>query len=239
MADPSAMQRKVLTTTILLTVAGTISACNGTGASYDHGPWGTARGRTTYPEYSAPWSRQAVGPAYYAVAEPATVATRIPELDVVRPARSQDVQLEIDMDPPASAPVVGTLEPSGSPVPVEPAPSSSAPVSTGQSSAGSTSSPPGVFAAPQRASSYAGAWKASVDASTCKVQLSSVPSLDLYRASTQGCAHEGMRSVNGWSFRDNQVILFSRGQPVARLAGAEAALAGHLNGTGSEIRMTR
>jgi hypothetical protein len=101
------------------------------------------------------------------------------------------------------------------------------------------SRPPGVFTAPQRASSYAGTWNVNVGSSTCKVQLSSVPSLDLYKASTLGCAHEAMRSVNGWSFRENQVVLFSRGQLVARLSGAEAALAGTLNGSGSEIRMSR
>jgi hypothetical protein len=48
-----------------------------------------------------------------------------------------------------------------------------------------------------------------------------------------------MRSVNGWSFRENQVILFSRGQLVARLSGAEAALTGTLNGSSSEISMSR
>ncbi len=222
-----------------MTVAGTISACNGTGAAYVHGPWGPARGRTTYPEYSAPWSGQPVGPAFYVVSAPAVTSLETPEIDVVRPTRSQDLRLEVDMGPPA--PAAPPLDPSAGSVPPEPAmvAPSQAPAVTGPAVASSSSSPPGVFTAPQRASSYAGSWRASVGETSCKVQLSSVPSLDLFKASTQGCAHEGMRHINGWSFRDNQVILFSRGQPVARLSGAEAALAGTLNGSGSEVRMTR
>ncbi|WP_195904239.1 AprI/Inh family metalloprotease inhibitor [Microvirga lotononidis] len=101
------------------------------------------------------------------------------------------------------------------------------------------SNPPGVFTPSQRATSYAGTWNVSVGATSCKVQLTSVPSLDLYKASTQGCKDEAVRSVNGWSFRENQVILFSRGTVVGRLSGAEAALSGTLSGSGSEIRMSR
>ncbi len=48
-----------------------------------------------------------------------------------------------------------------------------------------------------------------------------------------------MRAVNGWSFRGDQVVLFSRGQPVARLSGAEASLAGTLSNSSAAIEMTR
>jgi hypothetical protein len=48
-----------------------------------------------------------------------------------------------------------------------------------------------------------------------------------------------MRDVNGWSFRDNQIILFARGQTVARLSGAEAALTGTLTSSGQSIEMAR
>jgi hypothetical protein len=66
-----------------------------------------------------------------------------------------------------------------------------------------------------------------------------VPSLDLYKATAQGCSGSALKTVNGWSIRDNQVILFSRGQVVARLSGAEAALSGTLNGSETELTMTR
>jgi hypothetical protein len=82
-------------------------------------------------------------------------------------------------------------------------------------------------------------WKASVGSASCRIQLSSVPSLDLYRASAQGCSSNALKTVNGWSIRDSQVILFSRGQVVARLSGAEAALSGRLNGSEAELTMRR
>jgi hypothetical protein len=82
-------------------------------------------------------------------------------------------------------------------------------------------------------------WKASVNSASCRIQLSSVPSLDLYKASAQGCSSNALKSVNGWSIRDGQVILFSRGQVVARLSGAEAALSGTLNGSEAALTMTR
>jgi len=97
----------------------------------------------------------------------------------------------------------------------------------------------GVFTPPRRASSYAGTWKASVGSSSCRVQLSNAPSLDLYKASAQGCADDALKTVNGWSFRDDQVTLYSRGQVIARLSGAEAALAGTLNGSRTVLTMTR
>jgi len=82
-------------------------------------------------------------------------------------------------------------------------------------------------------------WKVSMGSFSCRIQLSSVPSLDLYKASAQGCSSDTLRSVNGWSFRDDQVILYSRGRVVARLSGAEAALAGALSDSNSDITMTR
>jgi hypothetical protein len=66
-----------------------------------------------------------------------------------------------------------------------------------------------------------------------------VSSLDLYKASAQGCSDNALKAVNGWSIRDNQVILFSRGDVVARMSGAEAALSGTLNGSKAELTMTR
>jgi hypothetical protein len=82
-------------------------------------------------------------------------------------------------------------------------------------------------------------WKANVGSSSCRIQLSSTPSLDLYKASAQGCSNAALNMVSGWSFRDDQVILYSRGQVVARLSGAEAALAGTLNGSETGLTMTR
>ena len=108
-----------------------------------------------------------------------------------------------------------------------------------ETSADVQASAPGVFTPPQRPSSYAGTWKASVGSVSCRIQLSSVPSLDLYKASTQSCSSDALRTVNAWSIRDNEVMLFSRGQVIARLSGAEAALSGTLSGSKTEVMMTR
>ncbi|MBF9195888.1 AprI/Inh family metalloprotease inhibitor [Microvirga terrestris] len=119
------------------------------------------------------------------------------------------------------------------PVPQQPA------ASQRETNADVQASAPGVFTPPQRPSSYAGMWKASVGSASCRIQLSSVPSLDLYKASAQGCSSNALKTVNGWSINDNRVILFSRGQVVARLSGVEAALSGTLSGSEAALTMTR
>ncbi|MBM6580021.1 AprI/Inh family metalloprotease inhibitor [Microvirga sp. BT689] len=150
--------------------------------------------------------------------------------------KAYGVQLEPELPPEpsvaGSAAEIGSI-PEPRPLPEQPASSQHAASSTAQANA------PGVFTPPQRASSYAGAWKANTGSSSCRIQLSSVPSLDLYKASAQGCSDTALKTVNGWSFRDEQVVLFSRGQVIARLSGAEAALAGTLSGSKADLTMTR
>ena len=235
------MHHKILTAASLAAIAGTISGCNSSDSVHSQGPWGPAQVCRNYPEYSAPWGRHYVGPPQYAVGKPIMRPADVVEIDVVRPARRQEVYLEPDIGPAVStltAEAAISAEPPIRTAPIPEAPERPSHV-TGPATAAEQSSPPGVFTPPQRASSYAGGWTARIGASSCKVQLSTVPSLDLYKASTQGCNQDAMRSVNGWSFRENQVVLFSRGQPVARLSGAEAALTGTLNSSGSDIRMSR
>jgi hypothetical protein len=69
--------------------------------------------------------------------------------------------------------------------------------------------------------------------------LSSTPSLDLYKASTSGCANESLRSVNAWRFADRSVVLFARGKVIARLSGLEGFLTGTFQGAGGSLEMTR
>jgi hypothetical protein len=61
----------------------------------------------------------------------------------------------------------------------------------------------------------------------------------LYKASTSGCSDEGLRGVNGWNLRENIVVLFSRGDVIARLSGEEASLSGTFSSSGGSLRMTR
>jgi len=235
------MLRKCFHAASLLTVTAAVTACTSTDPSYNQGPWRQGYVRRAYPEYAAPWGRSLPGQPRYGVADPAVPPMDFVEISDTRPERRRDIRIEADIGPlPPSQDltIVAPPEPLTPMAPLPAAPNQPSfaadPVRTEP-----PSSPPGVFTAPQRATSYAGTWNASIGASSCKVQLTSVPSLDLYKASTQGCKDEAVRSVNGWSFRENQVILFSRGQVVGRLSGAEAALAGTLSGSGSEIRMSR
>ena len=138
-----------------------------------------------------------------------------------------------------------TLPPDHGPAPTqppEPAPVFEEPVAQPPRNAGqfeAYANPPGVFSTSRRPSSYAGAWKANAGGISCRVQLSSVPSLDLYKASSQGCQITRLQGVNGWTLRDNQVILFSHGQVIARLAGAEASLEGVLTDSDAALTMSR
>lgn len=235
------MRQRIAGSGTLVALACAISACNSTDAMYQQGPWGPSHVRRSYPEYSAPWGGKLLAAPHAANVTIHEAHTHIS--DNVAPAYA--VRREISFEAHVPHPPIGN-EPIGM---VDPARSAVEPASSAfQMQAATTetqptptlqSSPPGVFTAPRRASSYAGNWTASVGGSTCKVRLSSVPSLDLYRATTQGCSHAEISQVNGWSFREDRMVLFARGQPVAHLSGAEASLAGRLNGSGAEIRLSR
>ena len=230
------MLHKCFNTVSLLTITAAISACSSTDPSYSQGPWAQGYARRAYPEYAAPWGRQLPGPAPFVITQPAVLPIESVEIPVTRPTGRRDFRFEADMGPLPPSQDTALVAP---PEPAPPAAPSQQSLAAAPIYPEPQSSPPGIFAAPQRATSYAGTWNASIGASSCKVQLTSVPSLDLYKASTQGCKDEAVRGVNGWSFRENQVILFSRGTVVGRLSGAEAALSGTLSGSGSEIRMSR
>ncbi|MFC0217998.1 AprI/Inh family metalloprotease inhibitor [Pseudochelatococcus lubricantis] len=97
--------------------------------------------------------------------------------------------------------------------------------------------PPAV--APSR-TSVTGSWRASEAAgSSCRVTLSSAPSLDLYRASSSGCASQDLKSVNAWDLRGNEVYLYARGNVVARLRGGGGNFNGVLAKSGAPVSLSR
>ena len=56
---------------------------------------------------------------------------------------------------------------------------------------------------------------------SCRIQLSSSPALDLYRASASGCSNQDLSRVNAWDYRDGEVYLYQTGGAVAaRLRGS-------------------
>lgn len=226
----------------LLAVGGILAGCNSRESLYSQGPWGPRDVKRNYPQYPSPWGFRSAE----AVLVPGSNASRPQAL-----GRSQDTGMSvaelqfdhriaglpadplpsttvtsIDADPPASSershPIVEALHPAL------------------DQASGPAESPPGVFSAPRRASSYAGTWKVKDEkGNSCLVHLSSAASLDHYKASASGCSGEGLRAVSTWSFDQNQVVLFARGEKVAHLNGSEAALTGTLSRTGARLEMSR
>ncbi|HJW80029.1 MAG TPA: AprI/Inh family metalloprotease inhibitor, partial [Beijerinckiaceae bacterium] len=95
--------------------------------------------------------------------------------------------------------------------------------------------PPATAQLPQMASiapsrsSVVGSWNAREASGSCRVQLSSAPALDLYRASASGCANRDLARVSAWDFRDGEVYLYQPGGAVAaRLRPAAGSLDGVL-----------
>jgi hypothetical protein len=95
--------------------------------------------------------------------------------------------------------------------------------------------------APSGRSAVVGAWTARDAAGgTCRVQLSSAPALDLYRASSSGCANGDLAGVTAWDYRDGEVYLYQRGGTVAaRLRTGGGALAGVLAKSGAPLTLSR
>ncbi|MFT0892127.1 AprI/Inh family metalloprotease inhibitor [Pseudochelatococcus sp. G4_1912] len=103
----------------------------------------------------------------------------------------------------------------------------------------STPATPSPTATPSR-TAVTGSWKASEAAGgSCRVVLSSSPSLDLYKASSSGCASQDLKSVNAWDLRGNEVYLYARGNVVARLRGGGGNFSGVLAKSGAPVTLTR
>jgi len=101
------------------------------------------------------------------------------------------------------------------------------------------SQPTSAPAAPTR-SAVTGGWTAREAAGgSCRITLSSAPALDLYKASTSGCAGRDLQSVNAWDLRDGEVYLYSRGSVVARLKGGGSSFNGVLAKSGAPLTLSR
>lgn len=227
---------------LLFPVVGLLAGCNSRGSLHSQGPWGSVDTQRSYPQYSAPWGRSpssqrplVMSGLSYSVGNAAAVVER----PVSGPQRHyRDSGLPVDPQPPGEVPtasrtmtpVVEPISPSSEPsMPATSAPSPNAAVS-----------PPGVFTAPRRASSYAGTWKVRVsEGRSCLVHLSNTASLDLYKASVSKCDNETLRRVNLWKFEGGNVTLLTRGVEIARLEGTEASLSGTFNQSGAPLQMTR
>lgn len=152
------------------------------------------------------------------------------------PAPGAPPQNDPFFDPQAAQP--GQQPPVQQQRPVEPAPPQVAnanPGATpggGSTRSGSVSNRDGVI----------GNWTAQeATGGSCRVQLSSSPSLDLYRANATGCSNRDLQQVNAWDYRDGEVYLYQRGgSVVARLrVGSGGAMNGAITKSGAGLSMNR
>jgi hypothetical protein len=90
-------------------------------------------------------------------------------------------------------------------------------------------------------SSLTGSWNARDGAGgSCKVQLSSAPALDLYKAAAAGCPNRDLARVNAWEYRDGEIYLYAAGAVVARLqAQGSRAASGALIRSGAPVTFSR
>jgi hypothetical protein len=95
--------------------------------------------------------------------------------------------------------------------------------------------------APSGRSAMVGGWTARDAAgASCRVQLSSSPALDLYRASASGCSNKDLARVTAWDYRDGEVYLYQTGGAVtARLRGSSSSLSGVLAKSGAPLTLAR
>ncbi len=87
-----------------------------------------------------------------------------------------------------------------------------------------------------------GSWTArEATGGSCRVQLSSSPALDLYRANATGCANRDLQRVTAWDYRNGEVYLYQQGgSVVARLrANDGGSLNGAVTKSGAALSMNR
>lgn len=146
-------------------------------------------------------------------------------------------------EPIAASPVISSPLPPAPGTDVAPLGAPSSEVATlGPPSGVQTLGAPAAAPAPVVAtrSSATGSWKArEASGGSCKMTLSSTPSLDLYKAASSGCANKDLQSVNAWEFRDGEVYLYARGGVVARLRDGGGAFNGALAKSGAPLTLTR
>jgi hypothetical protein len=152
---------------------------------------------------------------------------------------------------PAPAPSAGGLPPIGSSVPIDdpgqrPPRVREVPIDPAEPE---PERPPQTAARPEPArqsgpptrTSVTGNWTAREAAGgTCRVTLSSSPTLDLYRASTSGCQSRELKGVNAWELRGDEVYLYETGGGVAaRLKSSGGRFEGSASRTGAPITLSK
>ena len=154
-----------------------------------------------------------------------------------------------------SNPALGGLPPIGSSVSIDPEPTrppaaprvvqpseqeQAPPPRQQQASVRPETSTPAQTAAPSR-TSVTGNWTAKEAAGgSCKVTLSSTPTLDLYKASSAGCQSKEMQRVSAWELRGEEIYLYEPGGGVSvRLKQSGRNYEGSSAKTGAPVILTK
>jgi hypothetical protein len=99
---------------------------------------------------------------------------------------------------------------------------------------------PSATGAPTR-TSVTGNWTArEATGGTCRVTLSSTPTLDLYKASSSGCQSRELQRVSAWELRGDEVYLYEQGGGVAaRLKQVGRTFEGSAAKTGAPVTLSK
>lgn len=135
------------------------------------------------------------------------------------------------------------MPPSQPPLAGQPVPTPATPATGGQVAGlgpAPTANPP-ASSRPSGRDGLIGGWTArEATGGTCRVVLSSTPTLDLYRASASGCANRDLQKISAWDYRDGEVYLYQQGGTVAaRLRSSGGGLDGAVTKSGASLSMNR
>lgn len=124
---------------------------------------------------------------------------------------------------------------------ISPAPGTSAPPPAAGTQVAGLGPAPATTPRPASRDGMIGSWTAKeATGGTCRVVLSSTPTLDLYRASASGCANRDLQKVSAWDYRDGEVYLYQQGGTVAaRLRSSGSSLDGAVTKSGASLSLNR
>jgi hypothetical protein len=74
----------------------------------------------------------------------------------------------------------------------------------------------------------------------CKVQLSSSPAIDLYKASSSGCSNKELSKITAWNQQDGEIYLYQSGGTIAaRLRPSDSGYEGVMTKSSAALRLSR
>jgi hypothetical protein len=125
--------------------------------------------------------------------------------------------------------------------PIDPPPQAAEPPSQPRPPQVAARPEPAPASGPPSRTAVTGNWTAREAAGgNCRVTLTSVPTLDLYRANTAGCQSRELQRVNAWELRGDEVYLYEPGGGVAaRLKQSGRNFEGAAARTGAPITLSK